>query len=269
MTHRETYLRLLSSENRNELLATLESHGYFRTLAVSGARIVDGALPYVCLSVAKSDTFTAFCTGTFLDPSSWSLLTQTEEFYLPVIAVCPSASETDLAHELTHLSDLLDLVERDSTYPVRARTLAFNALPEEADLEQIVESIDFEVFKIFALEPRAHEVEYQMGTTAIDVPTLFGLFKLSYRCETSDEFVNLWLSSYAAHIGERYRTGFAKWRDPISIAVRDSIDRHGYERFGDAAFAKLEELLKSIEQKAIAQATKSVRVGDEGRRPKS
>jgi hypothetical protein len=151
MRHREIYMAVLAPSTRHRLLATLEEEGILTLLKARALQVVDATpVPYVRLTItAGEDGIIAHCTGVWLDVRPLVEPPGQEDYYLPVLGVSETASPATIAHELLHLHDLPTLIERDPSYPERALKLGINSISEPSEIEG---SLDFELFKIFAME---------------------------------------------------------------------------------------------------------------------
>src|SRR5689334_2297306 len=165
--HRETYLALLSPTHRDRLLVTLEEEGILTLLKAHALEVVDATpIPYVRLEITAGENgLVAHCTGVWFDARPLLCPEVEQDYYLPVLGVPQGASASTIRHELLHLHDLLALIEQDPSYPERALKLSINSISEPSQIE---DSVDFELFKIFAMEPQAYRLEYSLGETWID-----------------------------------------------------------------------------------------------------
>jgi hypothetical protein len=150
--HRDAYMALLSPPLWERTLAKLLEEGILKLLDAHSARVVEEApLPYVRLEITRGrGGFIAHCTGVWFDVRPLVGPEGEEDYYLPVLGAAEAASGPTMAHELLHLRDMLDLLERDPSYSQRALKLGINSISEPY---QIGKSVDLELFKIFAMEP--------------------------------------------------------------------------------------------------------------------
>lgn len=263
VNHRATYMALLSPPLRDRLLATLEEEGILTLLKAHALRVVDASpVPYVRLEItAGEDGLVAHCTGVWFDVRPLVGPEGEEDYYLPVLGASEGASTPTLSHELLHLHDLLALIEKDPSYPERALNLSVNSVSEPY---QIGESIDFEMFKIFAMEPQAYRLEYEMGETWIDAP-YFGQ-PVRYHCATAEELVTLRLADYVATLEHRYVNKFPGNEATIQEAGRRSANHHGREVFGAQAYERIQQVNAQTPWKILAQISRR-RSGVTGAKP--
>lgn len=156
-----------------------------------------------------------------------------------------------MGHELLHLRDLLALIEKDPSYPVRALKVGIMSISEPC---QIGKSVDFELFKIFAMEPQAYRLEFEMGETWIDVPCAGK--QLRYECATAEELVTMRLADYVGTLEERYIKKFPGYEATIKKAVRRGANHHGSEVFGDRAYERIQEVNTQTSWKVLAQLSR-------------
>ena len=235
--HREIYMALLSPSLRDRLLATLVEEGILPLLKAHALRVVDATpLPYVRLEITAGEGgMIAHCTGVWFDVRPLVGPEGEEDYYLPVLGAAEGASPATLAHELLHLRDLLALMEQDPAYSERALKLGING---ELEPSQIGESVDFELFKIFAMEPQAYRLEFQMGETWID--TFCAGRPVRYHCATAEELITMRLADYVATLERRYVEKFPGHEATVRQAVRRSTNHHGREWFGAGAYERIQ-----------------------------
>ena len=239
MQHREIYMALLSPPLRDRLLATLEAEGILTLLKAHALQFVDASpVPYVRLAFAAGEGgLLAHCTGVWFDVRPLVGPEGEEDYYLPVLGVPDGASAPTIAHELLHLHDLLALIEQDPSYPERALKLSVNSVSEPSE---IADSMDFELCKIFALEPRAYRLEYEMGETWIEIPHAGQ--HVRYHCATAEELVTMRLADYVATLERKYVEKFPGHEATIRQAARLASNRHGCEVFGAAAYERIQQV---------------------------
>lgn len=232
-------MALLSPSLRGRLLATLEEEGILTLLKAHALAIVDAIpVPYVRLEItAGVDGIVAHCTGVWFDVRPLVGPEGEQDYYLPVLGVAQGASISTISHELLHLHDMLALIEQDPSYSERALKLGINSISEPS---QIAESVDFELFKIFAMEPQAYRLEYSLGETWIDVAHAGQ--PVRYHCSTAEELVTMHLASYVATLEHRYVKMFPRHEATIRKAVRRSANRHGRKLFGAQAHERIQEV---------------------------
>ena len=247
-------MALLSPSLRDRLLATLEEEGILTLLKAHGLGVVDATpLPYVRLEITAGEGgIVAHCTGVWFDVRPLVGPEGDEDYYLPVLGVAQGASTPTISHELLHLHDMLALIEQDPSYSERALKLGINSISEPSQIE---ESVDFELFKIFAMEPQAYRLEYEMGETWIDA--FHAGHPVRYPCATVEELVTMRLADYVATLERRYVTMFPGYEATIRKAVRRSANHHGRGVFGAKADERIQQVNARSSVKILMQFLQS------------
>jgi hypothetical protein len=250
MKHREIYMALLSPALRDRTLATLEAEGILTLLKAHALEVVDATpVPYVRLEITEGEGgFVAHCTGVWFDVRPLVGPEGEEDYYLPVLGVANGASMPTIRHELLHLHDMLALLEQDPSYSERALKLGINGIEEPSQIEA---SVDFEVFKIFAMEPQAYRLEYALGETWID--TTYGGRPVRYHCASAEELVTMRMADYVATLERRYVTLFPGHEAAVRKAIRRSVNHHASELFGDKADDRIQMVNAQTSVKILMQ----------------
>jgi hypothetical protein len=251
--HREAYDALLSPSLRDRLLTTLVDEGILTLLKAHALRVVDAdPVPYVRLEITAGEGgLVAHCTGVWFDVRPLVGPEGEEDYYFPVLGIAEGASAPTIAHELRHLHDMLALIEKDPKYSVRALKHGINSISEPS---QIGKSIDFELFKIFAMEPQAYRLEFEMGETWIDAPCDGGMVR--YRCATADEMITMRLADYVGTLEDKYIEKFPGYGAAIRKAVRRWTDHHGRAVFGERAYERVQHVNAQTNWKVLAQLSR-------------
>jgi hypothetical protein len=195
-------------------------------------------VPYVRLAITAGEGgLVAHCTGVWFDVRPLVGPEGDEDYYLPVLGASEEASAATIAHELLHLRDMLALIEQDPSYSERALKLGINSIEEPAQIEA---SIDFELFKIFAMEPQAYRLEYEMGETWIDASHAGQ--QVRYHCANAAELVAMRMADYVATLERRYAEKFPGHEAAIEQATRRSANHHGREVFGASAYERIRQV---------------------------
>jgi hypothetical protein len=250
MNHRELYLQLLSLSHRARLLQTIREQGYFEELEITGASVVEAEpLPYIRFELAPSPEFVARAGGLLMDLRG-VLGGCPDCYYLPYIGLTPKAQPGDLAHELKHLSDLMDLLRVAPEFTQDARRFGLFNVSDPTLLEP---SVHFEVRKLFLLEVPAFVHEFDEGTRDIEIPILLGLTH-AYRCDSRDEFVKLWLASYLQDLRRAYIERFGEYVPQIEKSLKAATDEYGRELWGEQAWSCAMKAWHDLPERIIAQA---------------
>jgi hypothetical protein len=255
MEHRERYLQLLSPSTRGRLLEAIREQGFFEKLEITGAMVVDAEqLPYLRLEVEPNPTFVARSGGLILDLRG-VVDDPPDRYYLPYVGLTPRAQHADEAHELKHVSDLMELLRREPGFAEEAERLGmFNV----SDPELLEPSVRFEVRKLFLLEVPAFGHDFDDGTRDIDIPLLPGM-NFKYCCDSREEFQRLWLASYLGNLRKTYAERFPESAKRIEEALAAATNEHGRALLGERPWARAMKEWHELPARLIAQAVGQVR----------
>jgi hypothetical protein len=96
------------------------------------------------------------------------------------------------------LHDVLAWLEEDPEYVERALQFGLEHVKEEF----LAQAMDFEIEKVFRLEPPALRNDYQAGETTIYEHAFLGLIK-NYHCKSEEEFLEWQLRRYVFAVKAR------------------------------------------------------------------
>lgn len=252
--YKEIYHYLLKPDHFEQLQALMKEQNIYETLNVKEALLKDEEFPYVLFSIETDQVFAAQMVGLLLEIDSL-VPEYTEEYYLPVIAMARNYDseinhlinqENSVAHELIHIRDILSLIEDDPSYIQRLNRYGINVVE---DVEDLQESIDFEVFKIFHLEPQAFESDFSKGERTIR--TLFLGKILAYECETEQEYVEMQMRNYVGNLSGFYKEKFPDEDEAIEKHIKASVIKYGKDIFGEEPLQRLEELHRMYSVKML------------------
>ena len=256
MEHRERYIQLLSSIHRGALLRAVREQGYCATLKAVTVEVVDaGPLPYLRFDIESDPGFTAVSGGLLLDLAEVVPDAPAGRYYLPYVALTPSAQPGDLEHELEHVRGLLELLAAEPTYADDVERLG---MANVKDSRLLGESAAFEVRKVFAFEAPSFGGDYDRGCRTIDVPLLPG-FTVKYQCGSRDEYVGLWMASYLKNLERRYLERFSDCGGEIARGIERATDRFGEPLFGQRAWTSVMRHWDGLLSRLAAQVTVRVR----------
>jgi hypothetical protein len=250
MEHRQRYYQLLSPEFRDRVLESIQAQGYFDVLKVQQARVVDAdPFAYILFDVEADPTYVATGGGLCLSLDGLVDDPPQERYYLPYIGLSPIATSDDLAHELEHLRDLLDLIQLEPSFPTDAERFGVENVK---DPTLIPRSVHFEVRKLFLLEAPVFGREFDSGTCTIDIPFLLGM-TVKYRCESRNEFVSLWMATYLRAFREFYLKRFPEYTVQIDANLAKATDEYGTVMFGADASRSIASTWDELPKRMIAQ----------------
>ncbi len=255
--YEEIYHYLLKPDHFEQLQVLMKEQNIYESLNVKEVSLKNEDFPYVLFKIETDQIFAAQMVGLLLEIDSL-LPEYTDEYYFPVIAMARNYDaeinhlinlEHSVAHELLHIKDILSLIENDPFYIQRLGKYGMNMLESIEDLQ---ESIDFEVFKIFYLEPQAFESDFSNGEKTLR--TMFFGKILEYECGTEQEYVEMQMSSYLGNLSEAYKDKFPDEGTAIKNHIDASAAKYGKDVLGEAPLQKLQELRKTYSVKMMVSA---------------
>ncbi|MEO5332225.1 MAG: hypothetical protein H7839_09390 [Magnetococcus sp. YQC-5] len=240
MLHREIYHRLVCEENQHLLYPLIQdactSIGYkMLNMTVS---TMDG-FKYVNCSIDVEDQFCAVMVGFFLDISN-IILGCDKDYYLPVVMFCTTYSDninqyidTDRStkHELLHVNDILDMIEKDPDFPEKVRQYSMSK--QNLSINDLPKSIEFEMFKMLRLEAKAAREDYKNGENYILIPLKNGEI---YRHNNVPlgKFISVKIGSEVIRIKDVYLRKFPEnsiARQIILRSMRQAVTKYGKNIF--------------------------------------
>lgn len=256
--YEEIYHYLLKPDHFEQLQVLMKEQNIYGSLNVKDAFLENKeGFPYILLKIETEQIFAAQMVGVLLKIDSL-LPEYIDEYYFPVIAIARNYDseinhlinqEYSVTHELLHIKDILSLIENDPSYISRLGKYGINMLESVEDLQ---ESIDFEVSKIFYLEPQAFRSDFSNGEKILR--TMFFGKILEYECETEQEYVEMQMSSYLGNLSEAYKDKFPDEDTAIKNHIDASAVKYGKDVFGEAPLEKLTELRKKYSLKMMLGA---------------
>lgn len=263
--HRSVYETLLSAGNERALARLLEEQGVLSLLRARSVEVRrDRPLPYVLLMIDADRGVFAQCTCVFVDVGGVVPQHAAVPYFLPMVALAEQGAGEEtgraaaaLEHELLHLSDTLALIERDPDYP--RRVFAYG-IHNTTDPALLAESVDVEVFKLFALEPQAFALDYANGETALEIPFLGRVVRVA--CDSLEEFVHHRVAEYVKSLEREICEIHPGERPRVHAEIERAVERHGLSLFGPSAYRRVSEIHASTlpkmldpERRARAKAT--------------
>ena len=176
-----------------------------------------------------------------------------DSFYLPVIVKPRHISElakkyfseeVSIGHELMHVSDILRWAGEDPPAYIE-NVLNFGV--ESVSEDTLEKSVDFEIRKIFKLEPQAIGHDFDNGEDMIVEPFLFEIF-LNYQCPKKKEFIRMKIADYVNELKRMYEKKFRRKEDEIERFFEESVGKYGKNVFGPSPY---QSLLKKREERKV------------------
>ncbi|MDM8521882.1 hypothetical protein QUF80_00780 [Desulfococcaceae bacterium HSG8] len=251
---KEIYHYLLKPEYFEQLQELMREQNIYESLNVREAFLKEEDFPYILFRIETEQVFAAQMVGMMLKIDSL-LPEYTDDYYLPAIAMACDYDpeimelinlENSVAHELIHIQDILSLIDKYPSYVTRVEKYGMNMVER---LEDLKESIDLEVFKIFYLEPQALESDYDKGEKSIRTQLLGKI--LEYECRTKKEYIEMQLSDYLGNLSEIYKDKFPEEAKMIKKHTNASAVKYGKDVFGRTPLKRLRKLRKAYPSKML------------------
>jgi hypothetical protein len=149
--------------------------------------------------------------------------------------------ETIIAHEVTHVQDLLEYTEAYPSYYDDLSRYGIFTLKSFNDLRP---SMEFEVRKLLAIEPHAYQVEYELGTHTIPVPVLWMLKNLE--CATERGFIQIHIYGDLHSLLQHYQAIFSSQKDEVAEVFKSVINAAGSEYFDSDPYEGIINIMHSV-----------------------
>jgi len=257
LNYKETYIGIVDEKNIDKIRNIFEKEGIFKYFAVQRIMIQQKKdFPFILMYV-KPDMipFAARMTGLFLDDVS-NITGYEGQFYLPVICLHEFLPEKiavlinvelSIEHELIHIRQIFELISIDSTYLHRVKKYGMENIK---DINQIPDSIDLEVFKLFYLEPEAMKFDFDHGE--ITIRTQFMGKIMEYDCASVEEYTQMKIADYIDNFKEVYHKKFSDYPYEKLVSFFDeSIKKYSGTVLGLDPIATLKKLDDSYPNKML------------------
>ncbi len=249
MNYIGAYREIVRKRNEDTLIRVFKETGHWEKLKALDLEINDEAiLPYVFSNVDYGEDFTGYFSSAMIGITLERdcILEMCghycyEYFYLPVI-VKPRyisklvkkyfSEEVSIGHELMHVSDILRWVGEDPPAYIED---VLNFGVESVSEDTLEKSVDFEIRKIFKLEPQAIGHDFDNGEDMIIEPFLFEIF-LKYQCPTKKEFIKMKIANYVNELKRMYEKRFRGKENEIERFFEESVGKYGKNVFGPAPY---------------------------------
>jgi hypothetical protein len=253
MTHIEVYHRLVCEENRQMLHPLMQD-----ACASIGYKMLDmvicnsDGLQYIECNVDTKEHFHAVMIGFILDIRRIVPESGKDHYYLPSIMFCTTYNyhvnqyldrENSRRHELMHLRDVLCMIDKDPQFTNKVMQYSMNK--QNILVKDLPKSIEFEMYKLFILEPKASREDHKNGENYLLIPlNNGGIYR--HGNVSLDEFVRVKIGSEIARIRDIYLEKFPnnpRAKQIILRQMRQSLVRHGKDVFK----SDLEKVLRHLQ----------------------
>ncbi|MBF0135702.1 MAG: hypothetical protein HQL65_05640 [Magnetococcales bacterium] len=207
---------------------------------------------YIECDIDTEEKFQGVMIGFILDIRNIIPEYDKESYYLPVVMFCTTYQENikkllnkeiTIKHELMHVRDVLDMIEKDPKYTEKVAKYSMNN--DTISVKNLPKSIEFEIFRLFNLEPQASEEDYKNGENYVLIPLKNGEI---YRIDDIplDKYIRIAIASDIERVKNIYLNKFP--RNPmvkkiILHHIRQAVKRHGKKIFG----SDLPHVLKNLQ----------------------
>lgn len=233
----EIYKGFLSNE---QLMKTfISDEKISEDLEVLNIEIVnEEGFPYIIIESDTDEKFAAAMVGITLDTNKYKINDFKKDlFYLPVILTPVKMKDKlkdygvdfkqSLVHEKLHVKRIINWITDEPSYIDNFLSFGFDFMIKDNNLEEkkLEKSIDFEIRKIFYLEPEALTSDFESGEDTISVPSFLGGM-LEYKCETVEEFLLWQLTNYITSLQDAYEK-FSDKKDKIKEYFNKYVNKYG------------------------------------------
>jgi hypothetical protein len=245
-SYKTAYLDLIKPENVDAIKAVLlKSETYDAETLEQIHYEEENGLPYLFAEVESNPSLSGTHYG-MVDGSFHKL----EEiypawpgvFYLPIVFVLRPKNprlkilleKRDVkAHELEHLRDLMDYIDAHPSYIERAQKLCLAACTPE----NLAQSIQFEVEKIFQKEAAVAAKDYLGGETCVSIAADGAAYEI--KVDSVDRFVKYQVALYLGGLFERYLEKLPEHRDLIGELYKKEVEVQGRALYGPDPLPKI------------------------------
>ncbi|MCB1160356.1 MAG: hypothetical protein KDK45_22830, partial [Leptospiraceae bacterium] len=192
-----------------------------------------------------------------------------ENFYLPVISFSDSHPEViqnlinqeiSIQHELIHIKDFFNILDKNPDY---TGDLMRYGLFFEVKNEDLEKSIDFEVRKLFLIEPNGLTHDYNNNERLIYDQFMGRLMK--YSCSTLEEYLQMKMLTYIDEIKSLFKNKFKNENERIETEFEKSINKYGTGIFNDNPYQNYKSLKEGYSSKLLSYTISSMKEDSHGR----
>lgn len=246
--YKETYLQLLQPEKLDEIRQILinSDYSYFDSESSQKIKLCkEKNFPYLFLLVDSYDQMGqnhySMLDGIFVHIDN-IIQTWQGYFYLPIVVLRHIKEEhikiiTDidrlLLHELEHLFSIVDYIEQNPEYINNAMNLNVGI----CNKDNILESMAFELGKLFNFEVKALESDFDHGERHLNFYDQGILSRVEVKLKM--DFVKYNISFCIANLFVQYKNRFPDKEKFIVNVYREEVNRHGLQLFGKDAITKI------------------------------
>ncbi|UZW16042.1 hypothetical protein OSC52_09575 [Clostridium pasteurianum] len=266
MTHKNIYFKIVKEKNIQLLNKIFKEQGLIEYHHIDNIQFMcKNDFPYILITENNTGrnniVYAAKYIGLFLNLQK-IIVDYKQLYYLPVIAIPAEYDkyiekyvEKHLAieHELIHVKDILQIIDTDDKYLSNVYNYALSNIKS---VENIEKSIDFEIYKIFKLEPRALSSDYKGGLCMIYSDFIFGIAK--YKCTSLEEYLQMEIYNYLSNLKSTYIEKFENNKKIIENIFKEKINKYGNEIYGENPYAEYKKVKDEFIHKLLKYSTENM-----------
>ena len=238
-TAKEIYQKIVCERNLEQLKLILGKEipaVGFEFISFELLKDTRDGFPYIYCLIDSNMMYAAQMIGLLVDIKEIIPDYGKDYYYLPIVAFCETLPEEvrqyvnkgiSINHELLHVKDMLDLIDEDPGFPEKVWNYGKYSPIKNDDLP---ESIDHEIFKVFRMEPQAIRQDYEAGENYILLPLKNGeIYK--YVCSEFQQCLLVKMVSEITRINKIYLDKFniePSAKQIISDEFKRSIKKFHY-----------------------------------------
>ncbi len=244
--YKKMYYQVVKKSNLVKIKRILKKQGHYDIATIEKIEFnKKDNLPYLCITFDSSEQpvmrYFFLLDGIFIDIDTiapeWAGI-----FYLSILIIRQTVHEklkpfinadSLKDHGLNHLQSIIDHIDQNPDYI--EKSIKYNV--GNCTIENITESIEFEVSKIFNIEIHALNSDYENGekNCFLNSGDIFTVFTF----HSKDEFIKYKLGSYLSSLNSKYIYKFPEKETEINKYFEEEINKQGEIIFGKNTTQKL------------------------------
>lgn len=258
MGYKQDYQEIITKKNFTKLNKLMESGNLIADYKHSDFKIGnDSGINYLNVTIDTENepsNYASFLMIIYLKRKELFNNSTEKEIFPLMIIVKPNkidemgekyrSNETDFNHEFMHLKDLIEIFEQEPDFIYRGYNYALSNFTRTGKRkpDDIIKCIDYEVEKIFKIEPKAMKSDFEAGDKIIPIPFLFSL--VEYECKDSTEYIKMKIFEYLKSLMSKLEEALnpdSELTKVINSGLERSINKFAKEVFGEEAYKNFNE----------------------------
>jgi hypothetical protein len=246
ISYKKAYHDVVNPENLEKIKTLLKERGSYDPETIDNIRYHEqNNLPYLLVQVDSGTHLGqgnyGMVDGIFVNLEAiypqWSGV-----FYLPIVFLRHPANpklkelvekRNIKEHELGHLQDLIEYINKTPSYINRALKFSLSA----CTLQNVRMSIHFEVEKVFQKEAPLLAKDYQRGETSVSISADGAVYEIEV--DTEERYVEYEIGLYLGSLFEQYLKKFPDHKKLIEEFYEKEVNAQGRALFGKNAIEKI------------------------------